>query len=297
MQPKIVLAGGTGFLGKYLFEKYASLGYDILVISRGKNYVDWNDKKAIIEALDGAEMLVNLAGKSVNCRYTEVNKKEILDSRVETTKILGEAVLQCKTPPKIWMNASTATIYRHSEDKPMTEESAEYGKEYSCFVGKTWEETFFSFSLPQTRQVALRISIVLGKDGALPEYEKIVRWGLGGKQGNGNQMMSWIHIDDFYRAVSFIQNHSSIEGKVNITSPNPVPNHFFMETLRKSMNKKFGLATPKWMLKIGASLMGTEIELLLKSRWVVPQKLLANGFEFEFPTIEKALKNLEQPAE
>lgn len=293
MKQKVVIAGGTGFLGKYLSEKYKELDYEVIIISRQPNHIQWNDSGKITEALNDAEALINLAGKSVNCRYTDANKKEILDSRIKTTEVLGNAIRQCVKPPELWMNAGTATIYRHSEDKAMTEESVEYGNEYSCFVGKKWEETFFSFASADTRKVAMRIAIVLGKEGALPEYEKIVRWGLGGKQGNGKQMVSWIHVEDFFRAVLFIQQHQEISGSINITSPNPVPNEYFMKALRKTMCKSFGLPVPKPLLKLGALLMGTETELLLKSRWVIPQKLLSAGFQFEYPLIENALNNLE----
>jgi len=292
MKSKIVIAGGTGFLGKYLSEKYKALDYEVIHISRRSNHIQWNDSGKITEALDSAEALINLAGKSVNCRYTDANKKEILDSRIKTTAILGNAIQRCANPPKLWMNAGTATIYRHSEDKAMTEDSVEYGSEYSCFVGKKWEETFFSFASPDTRKVALRISIVLGKEGALPEYEKIVRWGLGGQQGNGRQMVSWIHIEDFFRAVLFIQQRQEISGSINVTSPNPIPNKYFMAALRKAMHKSFRLPVPKLLLKLGALLMGTETELLLKSRWVMPQKLLNSGFVFEFPFAEAALRDL-----
>jgi len=162
---KIVIAGGSGFLGKFLKEKFETLGFEVLVISRQKGNMQWENTSDIINALENASMLINLAGKSVDCRYSEKNKKEILRSRIETTLTLGQAILKCKNPPELWMNASTATIYRHAEDRPMTESNGEIGSGFSVEVATKWEQAFFSFQLPETRRVALRISIVLGKDG------------------------------------------------------------------------------------------------------------------------------------
>lgn len=292
MRSKIVIAGGTGFLGKYLTGEFKALDHEVIIISRHPEHIQWDDARKITDALNGAAVLINLAGKSVNCRYSDANKKEILDSRIKTTAILGNAIGHCANPPGLWMNASTATIYRHSEDTAMTEQSVAFGSEYSCFVGKKWEETFFGFTTPGTRKVALRISIVLGKEGALPEYEKITRWGLGGSQGNGRQMVSWIHIEDFFQAVLFIWQHQEISGSINITAPTPLPNKRFMEALRKAMHKSFGLPVPVPLLKLGALLTGTETELLLKSRWVVPQELLTAGFRFKYSLVADALDNL-----
>lgn len=173
---KIVLAGGTGFIGQYLEQKFTSQGYDVRVISRTGHHTNWKQTNELIAALNGAAMLINLAGKSVNCRYTEQNKKEILQSRTETTKLLGAAIGQCDQPPALWLNSSTATIYRHAEDRPMTEETGEQGSGFSVSVARAWEDMFFSCSLPGTRQVALRIAIVLGKEGGvIKPYRNMVR--------------------------------------------------------------------------------------------------------------------------
>src|ERR1700712_2767660 len=166
MDKKIVIAGGTGFIGTYLNTEFGKLGYDVIIISRQMGHVQWSDDAGIVNALDGAEVLINLAGKSVNCRYTEKNKAEILSSRTETTKALGDAILKCKKPPALWLNSSTATIYRHAEDRPMTEGTGEIGSGFSVDVAKEWERAFFAFTLPQTRMVALRIAVVLG-DGSV----------------------------------------------------------------------------------------------------------------------------------
>jgi uncharacterized protein len=238
-------------------------------------------------------MLINLAGKSVNCRYTDKNKKEILLSRTETTHILGNALLACKNPPSLWINSSTATIYRHAEDRPMTEASGEIGTGFSVDVAKAWEESLFAFDLPQTRKVALRIAIVLGKDGGVMEpYRNLVRFGLGGVQGPGNQMFSWIHVEDLFQIILFLQENIHLNGVFNCSAPQPITNREFMLQLRKSMDRKIGLPSPKWMLEMGAVFMRTETELILKSRWVVPERLEKEGFHFTFRTIEDTLQDI-----
>lgn len=290
---KIVIAGGTGFIGQYLQQQFRQEGYEVQLISRKQGDVSWDDKEGITLALEGAELLINLAGKSVDCRYNETNKKEILKSRTETTKILGEAIAQCKLPPPLWLNSSTATIYRHAEDRPMTESGGDIGAGFSVSVAKSWEEMFFSFSLPRTRQVALRIAIVLGRHGGVMiPYTSMVKYGMGGRQGNGRQMFSWIHVEDLYRIIRFLQLQEEIEGAVNCAAPHPVPNRVFMKTLRKVMKNPFGLPVPVWLLKAGARMIGTETELVLKSRWVLPERLLASGFSFTFPHIETTLKDI-----
>jgi uncharacterized protein (TIGR01777 family) len=290
---KIVLAGGTGFVGKYLKTKFSELGYEVKIISRQNNSIQWTDLISIQEAIDNSEMLINLAGKSVDCRYNKKNKEEILRSRAETTKILGDIILKCKNPPELWINSSTATIYRHAEDRPMTESDGEIGSGFSVSVAKEWEKTFFDFRLPKTRQVALRMAIVLGKDGGVMiPFKNLVRFGLGGKQGNGNQMFSWIHIADLFGIIQFLQSNKKMTGAYNCSAPNPVSNETLMQSLRQAMNVKFGLPSPKLLLKIGAIIIRTETELILKSRWVIPERLTKAGFQFQFSTIDKALINI-----
>lgn len=293
MNKKIVIAGGTGFVGKYLTEQFCNLGYEVLVISRQEQSIKWNDTKGIINALENSVMLINLAGKSVDCRYNKKNKEEILKSRTETTKALGEAILKCNNPPELWINSSTATIYRHAEDRPMTESTGEIGKGFSVDVATNWENALFSFQLTKTRQVALRMAIVLGKNGGVMKpFINLVRFGLGGKQGNGNQMFSWIHIEDLLSIILFLQSHKDLKGVFNCSSPNPIDNKTLMKTLRQTMNVKIGLPSPSWLLKIGAVIIKTETELILKSRWVVPEKLLQVGYTFKYPTIDSALNNI-----
>ena len=290
---KIVLAGGTGFVGKYLKTKFSELGYEVKIISRQNNSIQWTDLISIQEAIDNSEMLINLAGKSVDCRYNKKNKEEILRSRAETTKILGDIILKCKNPPELWINSSTATIYRHAEDRPMTESDGEIGSGFSVSVAKEWEKTFFDFRLPKTRQVALRMAIVLGKDGGVMiPFKNLVRFGLGGKQGNGNQMFSWIHIADLFGIIQFLQSNKKMTGAYNCSAPKPVSNETLMQSLRQAINVKFGLPSPKLLLKIGAIIIRTETELILKSRWVIPERLTKAGFQFQFSTIDKALINI-----
>ena len=293
MKKKIVIAGGTGFIGQYLEEKFVDLGYKVKIISRQPQHISWSNQAGIIDALDQAEMVINLAGKSVNCRYTDRNKEEIIKSRTETTKMLGIAVLACKNPPKLWLNSSTATIYRHASDYPMTEANGEIGSGFSVDVAQAWEQSLFDFNLPQTRQVALRMSIVLGPEGgAMVPYVNLVRYGLGGVQGSGKQMLSWIHIEDLYQIILFLQDNKDLSGVFNCSAPQAVTNRLFMETLRNTMKQKFGLPSPKWMLEMGAIFMRTETELILKSRWVIPERLKKEGFRFTFDSIEKALQQI-----
>lgn len=290
---KIVIAGGTGFIGTYLKTKFEALGYTVIIISRQEKFANWNNVTGMVEALNNAEMLINLAGKSVNCRYNEKNKREILVSRTETTKALGEAIQQCTIPPKLWINAGTATIYRHAEDRPMTEANGETGTGFSVEVAKAWEKSFFNFHLKDTRQVLLRIAITLGRnEGVMKPLQNLVRFGLGGRQGSGNQMFSWIHIEDLFSIILFIKDRKDLNGIFNCSSPNPVCNKIFMEKLRHQMHVKVGLPSPVWLLKMGAVFIKTETELVLKSRWVLPDRLLKEGYTFLYPSLENALINL-----
>lgn len=293
MKKKIVIAGGTGFVGQYLNKKFTAAGYEVIIISRSKNHLNWDNTLLIPETLENAAILINLAGKSVDCRYNEKNKKEIYDSRIDTTKILGGAILKCKNPPPLWINSSTATIYRHALDRPMTESTGEIGTGFSVNVATNWEKAFFNFELAQTRQVALRMAIVLGSSGGvIKPLKNLVRFGLGGKQGSGKQMFSWIHIEDLFRIITFVQQHNELSGILNTAAPNPVSNKTLMQLLRKNMGATFGLPAPVWLLKIGAVLIKTEIELILKSRWVIPERLSAAGFQFQYPERDTALKNI-----
>ncbi|WP_340016355.1 TIGR01777 family oxidoreductase [Paenibacillus sp. FSL K6-1318] len=289
---KVVLAGGTGFVGQDFAQRFKKLGYEVLIISRQAGHIGWEDRARIIEALEEAEMLINLAGKSVNCRYTDENRKVILESRTRTTRILGEAVLACNHPPELWINSSTATIYRHAEDRPMTEKEGEIGSGFSVDVAKAWEQAFFEFSLPSTRQIALRIAIVLGEGGVMVPMTNLVRFGLGGSQGAGTQQFSWIHIEDLFRMVIYLQEHPHLNGVFNASSPHPVTNRELMASLREQMGVRIGLPSPRWMLEVGARFIQTETELVLKSRWVIPERLEREGFTFTYGTLDTALAEI-----
>lgn len=295
---KIIIAAGTGFLGKNLEKYFTEKGNQVYILTRNpkrKNEIGW-DAKTLGEwknLLEGSDVLINLAGKSVDCRYTEKNKREIYDSRINSTKVLQQAVDNCINKPKIWLNASSATIYVHSEKHLNTEENGIIGDDFSMNICKSWEKEFFKTENPDTRKVALRTSIVLGNNGgAFNKLKMITKLGLGGKQGRGNQNVSWIHIDDFCRAVEWIIENEDISGKINVTAPNPLNNEEFMRKLRKEMKILFGLNSVVWQLEIASVFLKTETELLLKSRNVYPEKLMNNGFKFLYPDIETAFKNL-----
>jgi uncharacterized protein (TIGR01777 family) len=293
MKKKVILAGGTGFIGRYFKEKFIDLGYEIKIISRQDGHISWNNTAKIVDAMENAEMLINLAGRSVDCRYNTKNKEEILKSRTEATKILGEALLQCKNPPLLWVNSSTATIYRHAEDRPMSEDKGEIGSGFSVEVAKEWENSFFSFELPKTRQIALRIAIVLGENGGvMTPFKNLVKFGLGGIQGSGNQKFSWIHIEDLFNIILFLKDKEELIGVFNCSSPDPVSNRELMSQIRIVMNRKFGLPSPKWLLVIGAFLIRTETELILKSRWVIPERLEREGYKFKFNKLDMALQHI-----
>ncbi len=295
---KIIIAGGSGFLGNALENFFTEKQNDVIVLTRNpkkNNDVRW-DARNIGEwanELNNADVLINMTGKSVDCRYNENNKKEILNSRINSTKILQEAVDNCQNPPKTWLNASSATIYVHAETQLMDEENGIIGDDFSMNICKSWEATFFEKTNPNIRKLALRTSIVLGNDdGAFRKLKTITKLGLGGKQGRGNQMMSWIHIEDFCRAIEYIINNEDITGVINITAPNLIKNSNFMQQLRTQTHIPFGIPSPVFLLELVAIFIRTETELLLKSRNVYPKKLLESGFKFTFPTIELALQDL-----
>lgn len=298
---KLVIAAGTGFLGSVLVNHFKNKFKEIVILTRGESkiidavkYVNWNPKSfsGWEKELENTTILINLAGKSVDCRYTDSNKKEILNSRIDSTKNLNQAVIECKNPPLHWINSSTSTIYRHSTDKQMDEFSGEIGNDFSMNVAKAWEKAFFDTETPKTMKTALRTSIVLGKKGgAFLPLKNLTRFGFGGKQGDGNQYISWIHEKDFANAIDFVIS-KKLTGVVNIVSPKPIKNLEFMKTLRKKLNITFGLPVGVSLLKIGAKLIGTEAELVLKSRNVIPKRLQDNGFEHEYADLDKALDNL-----
>ena len=314
VRDRVVLAGASGFIGDYLTAAYRSRGAEVTRIGRRGPDARWGNTAAITDALDGADVLINLAGKSVNCRYNEANRAEIIRSRVATTSELARAIAACDEPPPVWLNSSTATIYRHAEDRPMTESTGELGTGFSVGVATAWEEALFAADLPATRRVALRMAIVLGDGSALVPLLRLARLGLGGPQldghwfateerrrngifhefrdTDGRQKFSWVHIADVLGAIDFLRVHPELAGPVNITSPNPSDGRTLMRTIRELLGVPIGIPSPRWLLEIGAKVISTETELILKSRWVVPERLLAAGYSFQYPELEPALRQI-----
>jgi uncharacterized protein len=353
-QKKIIIAGGTGFIGQAMARYFGkdnhvvilsrhaansqNNGYDqsLATVADGYNITYWRWDPPMIEKhwareLEGADVVINLAGKSVNCRYTEKNKEEIINSRVWATETLGRAIRQAIVPPKVWINAASATIYQHTTDKPNDELTGiiseakndnmpyscldrvrwaykkvmtrirygrhsnryqELNKDFSIQVCKLWEQAFFKFRTPFTRKIALRAAVTLGAGGVMVPYLNLLKFGLGGHQGSGDQMYSWIHEEDLCRIVEWMYEHKEMEGVYNCAAPDAVTNANFMQTLRHLTYHKIGLPVFTWMLEAGAALIGTETELILKSRWVYPARLLQSGFQFKYNQLEQAFREI-----
>lgn len=308
MKRRLILAGGSGFLGTALTRRFIDDNYEVVILTRkphergdGAREVAWDAKNSgeWTALVDGADVVINLTGKSVDCRYTEPNRRAIIASRVDSTRAVGQAIARSAKPPRVWLNASSATIYKHVFDRA-ADESGETGAtpeakdEFSIEVIRQWERALEEAVTPATRKVALRISMVLGQAaGVFPVLRRLTRFGLGGKMGSGKQYMSWIHEEDFCRAVEWLIGHEELSGPINLAAPNPVTNDETMRLMRKTCHMPFGLPATEWMLEIGAFFLRTETELILKSRRVVPGKLLASGFQFHFPEAENALRNLD----
>jgi uncharacterized protein len=312
---RIVLPGGSGQVGQVLARYLTERGHHVTVLTRSPYTAPWLtvhwdglNPGPWVEALDGADVCINLAGRSVNCRYHAENRREIYDSRIETTRLLGRVIASLAVPPRLWLNASTATIYRHSLDREMNEATGELGGNelisdhrhapdtwnFSVGVAKDWETAFFQAETPNTRKIALRSAITFSptSGNAFAILLNLVRFGFGGKQGNGRQYVSWIHEDDFARAVDFLIAREDFSGSVNIAAPNPLPNREFMAALREAYGIPNGFPAPAPLIELAAPILRTESELVLKSRRVVPARLLAAGFQFEFPTWPEAADDL-----
>ena len=313
-QKKIILAGGTGFIGQEICNWF---GRDntIIILTRqlpdqqtnafGENnisrevkqnirYVKWDGINAggWMKEFNHADIVINLAGKTVNCRYNKKNKQEIFDSRTNSTKAIGMAIQQAVHPPELWINSASATIYPNATDTPRDENCNDFSNDFSVQVCQLWEKVFYEQRTPFTRKVALRMAITLGPGGVMIPYFNLLKFGLGGQQGNGKQMYSWVHVEDTCRIIEWLEEHKELEGTFNCSSPNPVNNNVFMKTLRKVTHTKFSLPAYKWMLQMGAKIIGTETELILKSRWVLPTKILQTGFQFQYAVLEDAIKNI-----
>lgn len=307
---RIVLPGGSGQVGTILARHFQAQGHDVVVLARAASPAPWRivswdgaNLNRWTEELENADLVLNLAGRNVNCRYNDANRREIKESRTRTTRLLGEAISRLTHPPKIWMNSSTATIYRHALDRPMDEATGELGGnepnapstwKFSIDVATSWEKEFFAANTPATRKIALRSAMVMSPDrgGIFDTLLRLVRLGLGGASGSGKQFVSWIHDQDFLRSIKYLMDRDDLDGAINIASPNPLPNAEFMADLRKAWGARIGLPATAWMLELGAFFMRTETELILKSRRVIPGRLLAHGFQFEFPAWNVAAADL-----
>jgi uncharacterized protein (TIGR01777 family) len=307
---RIVLPGGSGQVGDILSRYFHTQGHDVVVLARtvtpapwrvvnwdGANLGNWTSE------LENADVLINLAGRSVDCRYTPANRRAIKESRIQTTHLLGQAIGQCVHPPRLWMNASTATIYRHTLDRPMDEQTGEIGGNepnapakwrFSIDVATSWETAFFDAVTPNTRKIALRSAMIMSPDrgGVFDTLLRLVRFGLGGTTASGLQFVSWIHDVDFLRSIDYLFTRDEIDGAVNIASPNPLQNREFMKALRHAWGTRIGLPATSWMLEIGTIFLRSETELVLKSRRVIPARLVEAGFQFQFPEWESAAQNL-----
>jgi len=308
---RIVIPGGSGQVGTILARHLHAAGHEVTVLSRNPKPAPWKtiawDGSTLsptwTQTLEGADAVIHMSGRSVNCRYYAANRREIIASRVCPTLAIGRAIEQATVPPKVWMNASTSTFYRDAYDRPQDEFTGELGGSepgvpdtwnFSIDVARRWEEAFYASTTPATRKIALRSSMTMSPDegGVFAVLSHLVRIGLGGTEGSGKQYVSWIHDRDYCRAIDFLLAHPEIAGAVNLTAPTPLPNRDFLRTLRKTWGVTIGLPATKWMLEIGAIFLRTETELILKSRRAVPTLLLRSGFSFDFPTWPEAATDL-----
>jgi len=307
---KIVIPGGSGHCGTLLARAFHERGDEVVVLSRSPKplpwrTVQWNAKTLgpWREEIDGADVVINLAGRSVNCRYGAANRKEIMESRLDSTRIVGEAIGTARKAPRVWLQASTATIYAHRYDAPNDERTGVLGGgepnvpsswRFSIEVAKAWEWVFDTSATASTRKVKMRTAVLMAPTpgGAFNAYLGLVRFGLGGHHGDGRQWMSWVHHHDFVRAVAWLIDRDDVEGTVNIAAPNPLPNADFLRALRGAWGTRLAPPAPAWLLEIAAFVHRTETELLLKSRRVVPGRLLRHGFTFDYPAWPEAARDL-----
>ena len=307
---KIVIPGGTGQVGTILARAFQKDGHDVVILSRRPVNAPWRvlawDAQTLgswTKEFDGADVIINLAGRSVNCRYTDENRRAIMDSRIKSTRIVGEAISQSTNPPRVWLQASTATIYAHRYDAPNDDATGIIGGSepnvpdtwnFSIAVATAWERATDEALTPMTRKVKMRTAVTMSPDpgGPFDLLVKLVRLGLGGRAADGRQYISWLHHVDFVRAVYWLIHHDELDGPVNLAAPNPLPNLEFMRILRNALGVRLGLSATKWMLEVAAVLMRTETELILKSRRVIPSLLMESGFTFQFPNWPEAAKDL-----
>ena len=307
---KIVIPGGSGQIGSVLARHFHRQGQTVTVLSRDPKPAPWQvmrwDAQTVgpwTAALEQSDICINLTGRSVNCRYHTENRRQMYDSRIVSTRLLNDVIASLEHPPRLWLNASTATIYRQALDRPMDEMTGELGGNepgapdtwnFSIKIAKDWEAAFFARHTPSTRKIAMRSSITFSPDkgGVFNVLSHLVRCGLGGSQGSGAQYVSWIHEADFVRAIDFLIANETLTGPVNIGAPHPLRNREFLRALRAAWRQPVGLPAPAWMIEIGTFLLRTESELVLKSRWVIPGRLMNAGFTFTYPEWPAAAQEL-----
>ncbi|MEM6884360.1 MAG: TIGR01777 family oxidoreductase [Verrucomicrobiota bacterium] len=310
---KIVIPGGSGFLGQTLAQYFEARGDGVVILSRGSRPLRWGrnvhwDGENLGEwckELESADAVINLAGRSVNCRYHDRNRKQMMDSRVLSTRILGQAIRQCDSPPKLWLQSSTATIYLHRYDAPNDEATGKIGShpdakdEFSIQVAQGWEAAFETEATPNTRRIVMRTAMVFGPQpgGVFHVLRNLARLGLGGTMGDGKQYVSWLHADDWCGIIEWFMYNETASGTYNLCAPNPLPNHEMMHAMRQASGAPlgFGLPQPHWMLEFGAWLIRTETELIIKSRRVIPQRLQDEGYVFRFETFDPMMRSMSVP--
>jgi uncharacterized protein (TIGR01777 family) len=305
---KIVIPGGTGQVGAVLDRALTAAGHDVVVLTRrptrpGEVRWDGETPGPWTEEMDGSDVVINLAGRSVSCRYTPANLREMMDSRVRSTRVVGQAIAAAARPPRLWLQMSTATIYAHRFDAPNDERTGVVGGtepgvpgywSYSVDIARAWEAEQQAADTPHTRRVALRSAMVMSPDrgGVFDVLSWMTRLGLGGPVAGGNQYISWIHDRDFVRAVDFLVDREDLSGPVNLAAPGALPQRAFMRELRSAWGVPLGLPATRWMAEIGAWALRSDTELLLKSRRVAPGRLLDAGFTFTGPEWAKAADDL-----
>lgn len=306
MKKPVVIFGANGFLGSYLCRHFHRQGREVVAVARHRHgvpreamFLEWDGQTLgpWALALEGADLVINLAGRSVNCRYHTQNRKEIIDSRVDSTALIGRAINATNDPPKTWMNASTATWYRHAEDNPQSEWFGEPGTGFSVDVARRWEEAFFQAQVPgQTRKIALRTAMVLASEPGtvFDVLSHLVRHGLGGPMAGGKQRVSWLHMDDFLDIIDYLEAHPLADGVFNLSAPAASTNREWMQAFRETYAMPIGLPAPEWALKLGALVMKTETELVTKSRWIQPLRLTELGYRWRWPELRPALLNLRE---
>lgn len=309
---KIVMPGGSGHIGTLLSRRLSELGHEVVVLSRGEHdpgagvrWLRWDGRSAgkWTSEVDGCDAVINLAGRSVSCRYTPANLREMMDSRVESTRVVGEAIAAAGRPPRVWLQMSTATIYAHRFDAPNDEVSGIIGGgevdvpgywAFSVEIAKVWEAAQQQAETPHTRKVALRTAMVMSPapGGVFHVLRRMARLGLGGSVAGGAQFVSWMHDQDFVRAITFLLSREDLAGPINLAAPDPLPQRDLMRVLRTAARVPLGLPATKWMAEIGAFVIRSDTELLLKSRRVVPTRLLDAGFTFDYPSWPEAAQEL-----